>query len=103
MNKSYKVSTDFGDYTVQVRKAQYWDNKNLAIELFDPEEGPFARLTVNLGKKLPDNQAYVDVNNCPWAERFIEENGLGEHQDKFGISGYCVYPLYEFNMDKVCE
>ena len=101
MSKVYKVKTQFGNYDVQIRMANYSDNKNLAIELFEPYEGPFARLTVNLGQKLPANQAYVDVNNCRWAERFIEENGLGVDVGKFGWSGYCIYPLYEFNMEAI--
>lgn len=101
MEKSYKVSTFFGDYNVQVRLGRYSENKNLAIDLFDPEEGPFARLTVNLSMKLPDNQAFVDVNNCPWAEDFIEDNGLGKNTGKSGWSGYCIYPLYEFDMEAI--
>ena len=97
----YHVKTFFGEYDVEIRKQKYYDNKNLAIDLFDPVEGPFARLTVNLGVKLPENMAYVDTNNCRWAEEFIEENGLGKPTGDFGASGYCVYPLYEFYLDKM--
>lgn len=97
----YHVKTFFGEYDVEIQKRKYYDNKNLAIDLFDPVEGPFARLTVNLGIKLPENMAYVDTNNCHWAEEFIEENGLGNPTGDFGASGYCVYPLYEFYLDKM--
>jgi len=95
----YHVKTFFGEYDVELRLGKYYDNKNLAVDLFDPVEGPFARLTVNLGKKLPANQAFLDVNNCPWAEEFVSENGLGKSAGKIGFSGYCAYPLYEFNTE----
>ena len=95
--KTYHVKTFFGEYDVTIQKKNYRDNGNLALQLWEPEEGPFATLTVNLGKKLPANQAFVDTNNCPWGEEFIEENGLGKDTGKFGFSGYCVYPLYEFD------
>ena len=97
----YRVKTFFGEYNVELRVNKYRDNKNLAIDLFEPEEGPFARLTVNLGKKLPANQAYVDTNNCPWAEEFIEENKLGKDTGRVGMSGFCIYPLYEFAQEVV--
>ena len=99
MKKLYKVKTDFGEYEVELRAMEYYANKNLAIEMFSPTEGPFARLTVNLGDKLKDGFAYVDTNNCPWAEDFIVENGLGKDTGVIGRSGYCMYPLYEFNME----
>ena len=94
---TYRVETMFGDYDVEVRKVKYYDG-NLGIDLFEPGEGPFARLTTNLCQKLPENQAHLDTNNCPWAEEFVQENKLGKPVGKFGFSGYCVYPLYEFDM-----
>ena len=102
--KTYEL-TDWGKkYKVTVEKATYAENGNLALKMrgFDKKYGlwePFATLTVNLSKKLPANRAYVDTNNCPWAEEFIEENGLGEFCGSFGFSGYCMYPLYEFDME----
>ena len=46
---------------------------------------------------------YVDINNCPWATKFIKDNELGEFTGKYGKSGFCVYPLYKFNLDKIKE
>lgn len=93
-----KVKTFCGEYDVTMQKTQYSNNGNLAIELIDKEDGcPFATLTVNLNKLPNNNLAYVDTNNCPWGEKFIKENGLGEPTGKYGYSGYCSYPLYKFN------
>lgn len=88
-------------YKVTVLIDHYFSNKNLAIELFDPDNGPFARLTVNLRDGLPENQAYVDTNNCPWAEEFIAENGIGKPLGVYERSGWCEYPLYEFDLDAI--
>lgn len=98
---AFDVETRFGNYTVYGKTHSYIENRNLAIQLYDAQDhSPFARLTVNLGWKLPENQAFVDTNNCPWAEKFIKENGLGKPLNKFESSGYCDYPLYEFNLEK---
>ena len=83
-------------YDVTVVKTNYNSNGNLAIQLVCDDGSPYGTLTVNLDKKLPNNQAYVDINNMPNAAQFIEENHLGRFLDDFGFSGYCMYPLYEF-------
>ena len=96
--------TDFGTYEVNISRSTYRNNGNLAIILDSPTEGPFATLTVNLdGPKLSKNYAFVDTNNCPWAEAFIKEHGLGKPTGTVGYSGYCQYPLYEFDLSKLGE
>lgn len=98
-----KVKTYFGEYEVEMERSTYFNNKSLAIQLtcIDEEYGfkePFAMLTVNLDDGMAnDEYAYVDTNNCPWAEEFIEENNLGSPTGIMGFSGYCAYPLYRFN------
>ena len=92
-----KCITAYGTYNVSVEKITYKNNGNLAVQLIDEEDGcPFAMLTVNLGKKLPEGHAYLDTNNCPWAEVFVTENNLAESTGTVGFSGYCMYPLYKF-------
>lgn len=98
-----KCVTDFGTYDVNTRRTSYCNNGGLAIVLDSPTEGPFATLTVNLESKLPANYAFVDTNNCPWAEQFIREHKLGKPTGMVGYSGYCTYPLYEFDMSKLGE
>ena len=85
---------------------KYISNGNLAILLLEKVDGhyePFADLTTNTGLLMPaDNFAVVDTNNCSWAERLIERYGLGEFES-VTCSGYCRYPVYSFNMDKLKE
>lgn len=80
----------------------YRNNGNLYIGLVDEEGFPYADLTVNI-EALRDNMAAVDTNNCPWAEKFIEDNGLGVKTGYNLGSGFCRYPVYEFDLDKVKE
>ena len=98
---TYNLYAWGSNHEVDTEKKSYWENGNLAITLFEPHEGPYATLTVNLSKKLPKNQAYVDTNNCYWAEDFIKKNGLGKPLGEYGVSGWCRYPLYEFDLDKI--
>ena len=95
-----KISNWGHEYEVKVEKTQYM-NGNLAIQLmyYDDEYGfwePYGNLTVNFDEKLPNGYAYVDTNNMPNADQFIEEYNLGVHQDKYKCSGFCAYPLYKF-------
>ena len=90
------------DVEVIAYKREYLVNDNLAVFLATAHGGePWATLTKNLGNKLPEGYAYVDVNNCPWAPDFIEENGLGEFAEGFRHSGFCDYPLYKFDLSKL--
>ena len=89
------------EYEVKIEESRYMNNGNLAISLmcYDDEFNfwePYGRLTVNFDEKLPANHAYVDTNNMPNAEDFINENKLGEFTGKYKISGFCCYPLYKF-------
>ena len=48
-----------------------------------------------------NNVAFLNTKDFPWAEKFIEENGLGK---KVGLSledNDYIYPLYEFNIEKI--
>lgn len=82
-------------YDVTIQESKYVNNGNFALSLLC-DDGPFAVITVNLNETLPEKFAYVDTNNCPWAEEFIKENNLGKFLGVHGYSGYCSYPLYRF-------
>ena len=93
-------------YAVFPVKGKYLNNDTLAIMLKDADGYPFASLTVNIEASdfvASDRRAFVDVNNCPWAEEFIKDNYLGIPTGKIGFSGYCKYPLYEFNINLLYE
>lgn len=83
---------------------KYMDNNTLAVCLYTEDGEPYADLTVNLEDSMANcEMAYVDTNNCPWADNFIKDNGLGEPTGKVGKSGFCTYPLYKFNLDMMAK
>ena len=95
-----------GETDVAFDIQQYMNNGNMYIGLGCNEEGylePFADLTVNLGDTTPNYCAYVDTNNLPDAETFVTDNELGTFTGFVKRSGYCEYPLYMFNPDKLRE
>ena len=64
---------------------------------------PFGDVTVNLSVAAPNYCGYLNVNDMPDIEKFITENELGEFTGFTQRSGYCEYPLYLFNVDKLRE
>ena len=105
--KTYKLTAWGKTYDVQIRKSRYTENKNLAliVDYFDEDyQGwmPYANMTVNLGP-LSDGFAYVDANNCPWAEELIAVSGIGTPVGAWKASGWCMYPLYQFDVDSIEE
>ena len=85
----------------------YRKGGRLAIELVDEHYELFTYLTVNLQHEMSkDNNkslAFVDTNNNEWAERYIEKHNLGTKTGFFGLSGYCTYPEYRFDLSKLNE
>lgn len=82
----------------------YRDNNRLAIVLYDVDtKEDYAELTVNLpdAKVYNKNQAYVDTNNCTWAIEYIKRSGIGKPLSDFSVSGFCIYPLFEFNLERM--
>lgn len=86
----------------------YLQNNNLyvGLEFFEKEYGcwePFTDVTVNVGK-LPFLESAIDTNNNGDAIiHFLVQNGFGELTDKFIPSGFCVYPVFRFNEEKLRE
>ena len=98
----YKVETEFGTYNVSIETSTYYHGGNLAISLITEDGERLAMLTTNLAEwALPKDKSFVDTNNCPWAEKFISDNKLGRPTGMTGTSGYCTYPLYRFDMEKL--
>jgi len=98
----YKVETEFGTYDVSIEISTYYYGSNLAINLITEDGEPFATLTKNCAEwTLPGDKAFVDTNNCPWAEKFISDNKLGKPTGIKAASGYCTYPQYRFDVEKL--
>lgn len=94
---------------------KYANNDNTAIQMWAWVEGcyengvkldgyyePWSTLTVNLPKrKCKPNCAFIDVNNNGDIIGWLEKNNLGFETGVFEISGFCIYPMFEFNMDEL--
>lgn len=98
---------------VTVKFTKYTSNNTLAVQLICAKApwSVFATITVNLqgnpyGMETRQDEtrfAYVDTNNCPWVEEFLEENHIAEPTGIYAPSGYCTYPLYQFHQDVIYE
>lgn len=84
---------------------KYQKNGRLAVELVDETYDLFEYLTVNLQYEQSDDNdkslAFIDTNNVPWAEEYIQKHHLGEKTGYYGMSGYCTYPEYRFDLSKL--
>lgn len=61
-------------------------------------------ITVNLPDSAMHSEdfVYIDTNNCSWAEDFLKKTGLGDKIDGVNAcSGFCRYPLYHINLEKL--
>ena len=94
-----KIKFCGNEYTLEV--SHYFNNNNLALVVHGGEEEPYEVLTVNLGPLFDPTLGFVDTNNFPEAEQFIKEYKLGEPTGITRVSGFCVYPLYKFDMEEV--
>ena len=88
-----------------VEAGQYSVGESLALQLYVNEEyglEPYASLTVNLPSQhcAPDC-AFVDINGLQDAEKMILQYGIGEPTGRTAVSGFCTYPEYRFDMDKL--
>ena len=107
MERTLELNTQWGSREkVQLEISNYRNNNGLYIGL-NTVDGEYTEsygdITVNLDGKAPNYCAYVDINNMPELEKFIEDNDLGEFTGLAKRSGFCEFPLYMFNPDKLRE
>lgn len=82
--------------------ANYAENGNLYVGLITNEEGwpeLWSDLTVNLSIKCAHGCAFIDTNNN--GEEIIDwlvENKLGKPTGRIKVSGWYVYPEFEFDL-----
>lgn len=87
--------------------ANYAENGNLYVGMITNEEGwpePWSNLTVNLSVTCKPNCAFIDTNNngdeiLDW----LEDNGFGQQTGRIKVSGWCVYPEFEFDMEALMK
>lgn len=107
MEKDLILATQYGDeMKVQLKISQYLSNGCIYIGLSSyTEDGlePYGDVTVNLREGAPDYCGYIDTNNMPELEKFLTENDIGTFTGFMGFSGFCAYPMYSFNAEKLRE
>ena len=105
--KTLTLETRFGTKEeVELTIDSYHNSRCLFLGLTTNEEGfyePYGDISVNLNDNAPDYCAYVDTNNMPELEKFLEDNEIGYFTGMVKQSGFCTYPLYMFNIDKLRE
>ena len=80
----------------------------LAIVLDEIGEEPedisqYGVLTVSFGEFIGQkNTAYIDTNNCSFARQFLDQ-GVARETGFYKESGFCRYPLWEFNPEFLQE
>ena len=86
----------------------YRDNDNLYVGLtsYDEDleaEDNYCDLTVNV-YKLPYLHSAIDTTYSGEAKlKFLQEQGFGELTGNSLRSGFCTYPVFRFNEDKLRE
>lgn len=112
---TYEI-TDFMDIHVTVKPSlQLYTTKDfmgkampgIAIQLVqitgDGTEDYYGLLTVSFGEFIGmKNCAYIDANNCDFIDQLLKQGmatptGLSKH------SGFCEYPLWKFDEEKLKE
>lgn len=96
------------EHTLVLSKEEYDNNGTLAIVVLEinsaGEEEYFDTITTNIPWGSADeSHAYIDTNNCSWAEKMLKQHRFAKDTYNVIGSGYCKYPLYEFNLSKFTE
>lgn len=100
-----ELKTQFGTTeNVTLTVNTYGNNNSLYVGMTTVEDGfpePYGDVTVNLLSSVPPYCAFVDTNNMPELEEFLVKNGIAGFTGLMQKSGYCSYPLYQFNAEKM--
>ena len=102
--KKFDVKTQWATYEeCFLTMHQYADNGHIYLGIFSAKEGPIADMTINIRgiERLPKNFSCVDTNNCPWMLRLIEKLKIGHYEHVLLPSGFCEYPVFSFDIDKI--
>lgn len=89
-----KKNLKYKGRTVEVKAETYRNNETLALTLVY-EDGDRDVITVNLGNGYQsESMAFLDTNNFPDIEKWIQKYNLGLPMGVMQRSGFCTYPLY---------
>ena len=107
--KSFTYPSPYGNVLVILKAELYSATRSLAIHMIDVSDPlspePYLSATVCLPESylLEDKttDAFVNTNGDKRILPFLEKNGIATPLDITAISGYCSYPAYRFNLDKL--
>ena len=100
-----KINLYNKEWDLTLVRSHYLYGGVLAVIAVEPNGECFTVLTVNI-EDFPtkdSSYAFVDTNNNPWAEQFLVENEIATPVGFSVPSGYCMYPLYKFDLSKIKE
>ena len=93
--------------SLELQVRSYYNGGKLALLLADWNRGkpePWGDLTVNLGKAVEKDCAFLDVNHLGEEIRtWVEKNRLGTPTGRMERSGFVVYPEYRFDPERLKE
>lgn len=105
--RTFTVSGWGRTYECWFEIGKYYNSNQTAIQVFcRGEEGypePYAIATTRLARDAHEGCVYLDVNNWPEGEEIFEELGIGEATGYVQRSGYCIYPEYRIDFEKLKE
>lgn len=102
--KTYKITIWGETEELIIYRASYAIDGTLAVVAVETNGEPFATLTVKLcDTRESDTKAFLDTNNCPWVEQLLPHYDIAKDTGDFAVSGFCVYPLWEFDLSKLEE
>lgn len=96
----------YNGLNVVLRKRKY-SNGTLAVVMEDSSTNDVvAVLTKNLdpytGERLQsEKKAFIDTNNVRGLIDWLHKNGIARYAGRIIPSGFCTYPLFEFNVRKL--
>lgn len=100
-----ELKTSFGTTeNVTLTVKTYVDSNSLYVGMTTADDGfpePYGDVTVNLLVPVPSYCAFVDTNNMPELEEFLVKNKIAAFTGIEQRSGYCSYPLYLFDAEKM--
>lgn len=101
----YDGISDTFTHNLYLTTDNYANNGSLAViameVMEDGTEEYFDAITVNLPYgEVSEGCAYIDTNNCPWAEKMLKQHKFAKDTGYCAGSGFCTYPLYKFDLSK---
>lgn len=93
-----------GKENVFLRVGRYADRDRMYVGLVCEDGEPYDDLTVNLPDvPMAEAQACLNTNHLPYAVEFVEKYHLAVKSGLLVKSGFCTYPVYLFDLERLRE